>query len=160
MSRNLDQRRAAILDGIATLGPAMPGSLVFRHTAARGPTVAAEPTHLDCTGPTRPGPARSTARPSPDRCPEQAERFQPCFDDAHRLRDLVDQLRQLAIEQAQPKATGPPPDVQRPPNWRVAHSLGPMPARPLRHRVTRRVGWQLPGPLGPMECGLQRSSLK
>jgi len=32
---------------------------------------------------------------------EQVDRFQPWFDNAQRLRELVDQLRQLAIEQAQ-----------------------------------------------------------
>lgn len=102
MSRKLDQRRAAILTEIAELGPAMPGSLVFRHNRCARPDC---PCHSDPPQLHGPYPAwtrkidgktvtRSLSR-------EQADRYQPWFDNARRLHELIDQLRQLAIEQAQ-----------------------------------------------------------
>jgi hypothetical protein len=110
MSRNLDQRRAAILNEIATLGPAMPGSLVYRHNRCARPDCRcrADPPQLHGPYPawTRKINGKTITRSI---SPEQAQRFQPWFDNAHRLRDLVDQLRQLAIEQAQTEGDWPAP---------------------------------------------------
>ena len=101
MSRSLDARRTAILAEIAELGPAMPGSLVARHNRCR---------RLDChchaDPPQLHGPYPAWTRKIDGKTvtrslsPEQAERYRPWFDNARRLNELVNQLRQLAIEQA------------------------------------------------------------
>lgn len=110
MSDRLQQRRTAILDEIANLGPAMPGSLVFRHNRCGRPDCRchADPPQLHGPYPawTRKVDGKTITR-SISR--EQAERFQPWFDNARRLRELVDQLRQLAIEQAQTDSDWPDP---------------------------------------------------
>lgn len=110
MSDSLQARRAAILDEIAALGPAMPGSLVFRHNRCGRPDCRchADPPQLHGPYPawTRKVDGKTITRSV---SPEQAERFQPWFDNARRLRELVDQLRQLAIEQAQSDGDWPDP---------------------------------------------------
>lgn len=102
MSRSLDQRRAAILTEIAELGPAMPGSLVVRHNRCGRPHCRchADPPRLHGPYPawTRKVEGKTVTR---SLSPAQADRYRAWFDNAQRLRELVDQLRQLAIEQAQ-----------------------------------------------------------
>ena len=108
MSRSLKQRRAAILSEIAQLGPAMPGSLVFRHNRCRRPGCRchADPPQLHGPYPawTRKVDGKTVTRSV---SPEQVERYQPWFDNARRLRELTDQLRQLAIEEAQAEGNWP-----------------------------------------------------
>ena len=110
MSRSLDQRRAAILDEIAALGPAMPGSLVLRHNRCSRPDCRCHADPPDLHGPypawTRKVDGKTITRSI---SPEQADRYRPWFDNARRLRELVDQLRQLAIEQANTDGDWPAP---------------------------------------------------
>ena len=110
MSRNLDQRRTAILTEIAQLGPAMPGSLVFRHNrCARADChCRADPPQLHGPYPawTRKIDGKTVTRSLSQ---EQADHYQSWFDNARRLRELIDQLRQLAIEQARAKGDWPDP---------------------------------------------------
>lgn len=108
MSRSLEARRAAILTAIAELGPAMPGSLVVRHNRCARPDCRchADPPQLHGPYPawTRKIDGKTVTR---SLSPEQAERYRPWFDNARRLRELIDQLRQLAIEQAQTEGDWP-----------------------------------------------------
>ena len=110
MSRNLEQRRQAILSEIAALGPAMPGSLVTRHNRCANPSCRchADPPQLHGPYPawTRTVDGKTVTR---SLSPDQAERYRPWFDNARRLRELVDQLRQLAIEQARNQGDWPNP---------------------------------------------------
>lgn len=108
MSRNLERRRAALVAEIAELGPALPGSLVERHNRCRRPDCRchADPPQLHGPYPawTRKIDGKTVTRSV---SPEQAERYQPWFDNARRLHELVDQLRQLAIEQARTQGDWP-----------------------------------------------------
>ena len=110
MSRNLQQRRAAILDEIASLGPAMPGSLVLRHNRCARPDCACHGDPPQLHGPypawTRKVDGKTVTR---SLTTDQVARYQPWFDNARRLRELTDQLRQLAIEQAQTEGDWPAP---------------------------------------------------
>ena len=108
MSRSLEQRRAAILTAIAELGPAMPGSLVVRHNRCARPDCRchADPPQLHGPYPawTRKIDGKTVTRSLSQ---EQADHYQSWFDNARRLRELIDQLRQLAIEQAQTEGDWP-----------------------------------------------------
>jgi hypothetical protein len=108
MSRSLEARRAAILDEIASLGPAMPGSLVVRHNRCARPDCRCHGDPPQLHGPypawTRKVDGKTVTR---SLSAQQLERYQPWFDNARRLRELVDQLRQLAIEQAQREGDWP-----------------------------------------------------
>lgn len=110
MSRSLDEQRAAILDEIAALGPAMPGSLVVRHNRCNRPDCACHGDPPQLHGPypawTRKIDGKTITR---SLSPEQADRYRPWFDNAQRLRELIDQLRQLAIEQARQQGDWPDP---------------------------------------------------
>lgn len=102
MSRSLDQRRTAILTEIAELGPAMPGSLVFRHNRCARPECRCNGDPPQLHGPypawTRKIDGKTVTRSLSH---AQVDRYQTWFDNARRLHELIDQLRQLAIEQAQ-----------------------------------------------------------
>ncbi len=95
-------RRRQITDQIAALGPTLPGSLVTRTSRCANPgcRCRAEPPMLH--GPywawTRTIDGKTATR---SLTAEQAERYQPWFDNARRLRELVDELKQLALEQLQ-----------------------------------------------------------
>ena len=108
MSRNLEARRAAILAEIAELGPAMPGSLVFRNNRCARPDCRCHADPPDLHGPypawTRKVNGKTVTR---SLSTDQADRYRPWFDNARRLRELVDQLRELAIEQAQTEGDWP-----------------------------------------------------
>ena len=108
MSRDLERRRAALLAEIAELGPALPRSLVERHNRCSRPDCRchADPPQLHGPYPawTRKIDGKTVTRSV---SPEQAERYQPWFDNARRLHELVDQLRQLAIEQARTQGDWP-----------------------------------------------------
>lgn len=97
-----ERRRAEIAAEIAALGPALPGSLVQRHNrcARRDCRCRADPPQLH--GP-YPAWTRKIAGKTVTRSlnPQQAARYQPWIDNARRLRELVTELHQLAVEQAE-----------------------------------------------------------
>jgi hypothetical protein len=105
----LNRRRRQILDAIAALGPALPGSLVQRTSRCgnAGCRCRADPPSLH--GPywawTRSLNGKTVTRSLSD---EQAERYRPWFDNTQRLRELTEQLKQLALEQAQTDEHWPP----------------------------------------------------
>jgi hypothetical protein len=98
----LARRRRQIIDAIAALGPTLPGSLVQRTSRCgnAGCHCRADPPRLH--GPywvwTRSINGKTVTRSVSD---EQAERYRPWFDNTQRLRELTEQLKQLALEQAQ-----------------------------------------------------------
>ena len=101
-SVNFDAARRELTDQIAALGPTLPGSLVTRTSRCGNRNCRC---HTDPDQ--RHGPywtwTRSVGGKTITRAltTEQAERYRPWFDNARRLRELVDQLKQLAIEQAE-----------------------------------------------------------
>lgn len=102
VTRGIDERRAEIVDQIAALGPTMPGSLVQRHNRCRRPGCRCQQDPPKLHGP-YPAWTRKVAGKTITRSlsPEQVQRYQAWFDNARRLAELTDQLRQLAIEEAQ-----------------------------------------------------------
>lgn len=98
----IETRRRQVIDEIAALGPTMPGSLVLRSSRCghAGCACRGEPPRLHGPYPvwTRSINGKTITR-SLD--PEQADRYRPWFDNTQRLRELVDELKQLALEQAQ-----------------------------------------------------------
>jgi hypothetical protein len=101
-TEEIERRRAEIAAEIAALGPALPGSLAERHTrcAKRTCRCRADPPQLH--GPylvwTRTEGGKSVTR---SLTAEQAARLQPWIDNARRLRELVAELHQLAVQQAE-----------------------------------------------------------
>ena len=88
----------------------MPGSLVARHNRCANPTCRCHADPPQLHGPylawTRTVDGKTVTR---SLTPDQAERYRPWFDNARRLRELVDQLRHLAIEQARQHGDWPNP---------------------------------------------------
>lgn len=101
-TEDIDARRRQVIDEIAALGPVMPGSLVRRSSRCgnAGCHCRADPPrpHGPYWAWTRSVNGKTVTRSLND---EQADRYRPWFDNAQRLRDLTDQLKQLALEQAQ-----------------------------------------------------------
>ena len=101
-TNEIEARRRQIIDEIAALGPTLPGSLVMRTSRCgnTGCRCRAEPPRLH--GPylawTRSVNGKTVTRSV---SPEQAERYQAYIDNARRLRQLVDELKMLAVEQIQ-----------------------------------------------------------
>ena len=99
---DIEMRRQQVIDQIAALGPTMPGSLVMRSSRCghAGCACRGEPPKLHGPYPvwTRSINGKTITR---SLSPEQADRYQAWFDNTQRLRDLVDELKQLALEQAQ-----------------------------------------------------------
>jgi hypothetical protein len=99
---DLEQRRQQIIDELAALGPALPGSLVQRRSRCgnAGCHCRTEPSRLH--GPywawTRSVGGKTITRSLSD---EQADRYRPWFDNAQRLRELLDELKELGVQQAQ-----------------------------------------------------------
>ena len=99
---DFDVRRRQLTDQIAALGPTLPGSLVTRTSRCgnRGCRCQTDPDQRH--GPywtwTRSVAGKTITRALSD---AQAERYRPWFDNARRLRELVDELKKLAIEQAE-----------------------------------------------------------
>lgn len=99
---DFDVRRRELTAQIAALGPTLPGSLVSRSSRCgnRGCRCHTDPDQ-------RHGPywtwTRSVAGKTITRAltAEQADRYRPWFDNTRRLRELVDELKQLGIEQAE-----------------------------------------------------------
>ena len=95
-------RRRELVDQIATLGPTLPGSLVTRTSRCGNPGCRCHDDPAHRHGPywtwTRSVAGKTITRSLSD---EQAETYRPWFNNARRLRELVDQLKQLALEQAQ-----------------------------------------------------------
>lgn len=98
----IDRRRAEIVAEIAQLGPPLPGSVVERHTRCAKHTCRCRGDPPQLHGPylvwTRTENGKTVTR---SLTPEQATRLQPWIDNARRLRELVGELHQLAIEQAE-----------------------------------------------------------
>lgn len=98
----LARRRREITDEIAALGPTLPGSLVQRTSRCgnAGCRCRGEPPQLH--GPywawTRSVDGTTVTR---SLTVEQADRYRPWFANAQRLRELVNDLKQLALQQAQ-----------------------------------------------------------
>lgn len=99
---DIDARRREIVDAIATLGPTLPGSLVTRTSRCGNPGCRCQADPDRRHGPywtwTRSINGKTVTRALSD---EQAHRYQPWFDNTHRLRELVNELKQLGLEQAQ-----------------------------------------------------------
>ena len=99
---DIETRRREVIDQIAALGPPMPGSLVMRSSRCghTGCACRADPPRLHGPYPvwTRSINGETITRSLK---PEQADRYQAWFDNTQRLRELVDELKQLALEQAQ-----------------------------------------------------------
>lgn len=104
-----ERRREEIIAEIAALGPALPGSLVERRNRCRRADC-----HCRADPPQLHGPYRAWTRKvdgttvTRSLSPEQAERYQPWFANARRLRELVAELHQLAVEQAEHHEGWPP----------------------------------------------------
>ena len=99
---DIETRRQQVIAQIAALGPTMPGSLVMRSSRCghTGCACRADPPRLHGPYPvwTRSINGKTITRSLK---PEQADRYQAWFDNTQRLRELVDELKQLALEQAQ-----------------------------------------------------------
>jgi hypothetical protein len=97
-----ETRRGQLLDEIAALGPVLPGSLVQRSSSCGNPgcKCRADPPQLH--GPywawTRTVAGKTRTR---SLSVEQAQRYQPWFDNAARLRELITELKDLTAEQFQ-----------------------------------------------------------
>jgi hypothetical protein len=106
---DIEARRRQITDQIATLGPTLPGSLVTRSSRCgnRGCRCQHDPAHRH--GPywtwTRSINGKTVTRALSN---EQAEIYRPWFDNTRQLRNLVDELKHLALEQAQTDQDWPP----------------------------------------------------
>ncbi|MGH8907164.1 MAG: DUF6788 family protein [Egibacteraceae bacterium] len=94
------QEQHAIAEALSGVGFALPGSVQARRTRARlVRAAAATPTPPEGTAPTSCGPAKSPARPPPYVLTEaQLADYQPWFDNARRLRELVSQLHTLSLQ--------------------------------------------------------------
>ena len=97
---DIDLRRRQITDQIAALGPTLPGSLVTQTSRCgnRGCRCQTDPDQRH--GPTGPG-AGKTITIIRALSHAHAERYRPWFANDRRLRELVDQPKKLAIEQAE-----------------------------------------------------------
>lgn len=99
---DIGARRRQLTDQIAALGPTLPGSLVTRTSRCgnRGCHCQTDPDQRH--GPywtwTRSVGGKTITRALSD---DQADRYRPWFDNARRLRELTDQLKQLGVEQAE-----------------------------------------------------------
>jgi hypothetical protein len=97
-----ETRRQQLLEQIAALGPVLPGSLVQRSSSCGNPgcKCRADPPQLH--GPywawTRAIEGKTRTR---SLSTEQAQRYQPWFDNAARLRELITELKDLTAEQLQ-----------------------------------------------------------
>lgn len=95
-------RRQRVTEQIAELGPVLPGSLVTRSSRCGNPNCHChtDPTKLHGLYPTW---TRSVGGKTITRAltSEQADRARAWFDNAHRLRELTDELKRLGIEHAQ-----------------------------------------------------------
>jgi uncharacterized protein (DUF2384 family) len=95
-------RRRAILSEIAALGYCLPGSVVHRVSACGNPNCAC---HADPSR--RHGPYRSWTRKVSRKTvtrrlsDDQAERYEPWFENARRLRALVRELEELSVAVAE-----------------------------------------------------------
>ena len=99
---DFDAARREITDQIAALGPTLPGSLVSRSSRCGNRNCRCHSDPDQRHGPywtwTRSVGGKTITRALTD---EQAERYRPWFDNTRQLRDLVDQLKKLTIEQAE-----------------------------------------------------------
>lgn len=98
-----------LLDQIATIGFALPGTLHQRYTRCSSHGCRC---HTDPPQPHGPYPTwtRKIAKKTVTQplTPEQAERYKPWFDNARKLRDLTTQIETLALTTAQNAEHWPP----------------------------------------------------
>jgi hypothetical protein len=101
-SQQVRSRKRQILAEIAKLGFCLPGSLVERTTRCGTPTCRCntDPDHRHGPYPSwiRKVGAKSVTRTL---SADQAERYRPWFDNARRLRELVDELEALSVQAAE-----------------------------------------------------------
>lgn len=99
---DFDARRRELTEQITALGPTLPGSLVSRSSRCGNRNCRCHTDPDQRHGPywtwTRSVGGKTITRALTD---EQAERYRSWFDNARRLRELVDELKKLAIEQAE-----------------------------------------------------------
>ena len=95
------QRQHQITTEIAKLGFCLPGSLVTRSSRCGSPTCACQHDPDRLHGPylswTRKIGGKTVTR---NLSPEQVKRYQAWFDNAKRLRQLVDELQELSLSVA------------------------------------------------------------
>lgn len=98
----LERQRQQLLAEIANIGFVLPGSLTARHTRCSTPGC-----HCHSQPPELHGPYYSWTRKINGKTvtrqlrPEQIERYQPWFDDARKLRALINQLEALSLQAAE-----------------------------------------------------------
>jgi hypothetical protein len=102
MTTSIRSRQRQITAEIAKLGPCLPGNFVERTTRCGSPRCRC---HNDPHY--RHGPYPSWVRKTGERTvthtlnPAQAERYRPMFDNARRLRQLVNELELLTAQQVE-----------------------------------------------------------
>ena len=98
---DVDQARAQLARAIAQVGPVLPGSVVVRHTRCGKPTCRCQGDPPVLHGPyiqwTRKAAGRTRSRTL---SPEQYQRYEPWFDNARRLRDLLAEHEALCLRAA------------------------------------------------------------
>lgn len=101
-THDIDTRRQQVIDQIAALGPVVPGSLVSRSSRCGNPRCRCQTDPSAMHGPYLTWAHSINGRTATRALPtEQVDRARPWFDNAHRLRELVDELKQLGIEHAE-----------------------------------------------------------
>jgi hypothetical protein len=100
-SKQLEQRQRKIMADIAKLGFCLPGSLVARTTRCGNPNCRCRTDPERLHGPyptwTRKVAAKTVTRTL---SATQVERYKPWFDNARRLRELIDELEALSVQAA------------------------------------------------------------
>lgn len=106
-ARQRQARVDAILAEIGEIGYALPGSLVTRATACGNPGCRCHGDPPELHGPYVSWLRRADGRPITRKLtPDQLQRYQPWFDNAKRLRQLIAELEHLSLE-AFEQAEGP-----------------------------------------------------
>lgn len=103
MTEPLEHQHRQLLAEIAKLGFVLPGTLTARHTRCSSPGCRC---HAD--PPTLHGPYHSWTRKIAGKTitrqltPDQTERYTPWYENARRLRNLINQLETLALQATDP----------------------------------------------------------
>ncbi|MGC8514441.1 MAG: DUF6788 family protein [Acidimicrobiales bacterium] len=98
-SRSSKAKQARIIKALSEMGLALPGSVEVRHTRCGKPNCACKTEPPRLHGPyivwTRKVNAKTVTRVL---SPEQLADYEPLFDNARRLRELVSELQTLTLE--------------------------------------------------------------
>ncbi len=106
-ARQRQARVRALLREIGKIGYALPGSLVTRTTACSNPACRCKADPPQLHGPYISWLRRADGKPITRKLtPHQQQRYQPWFDNANRLRQLITELETLSLE-AFEQAEGP-----------------------------------------------------